>query len=614
MPSAYPTNLDSFVAQVDGVDQVDAADVNDLQNAIVAIETFVGKNASADNTSIEYKLKNTSSQDPGHKHTSASIVSVLETQITDGSILARLAAHETVAGHWSFGDYVTVTAGYGQLPSNAAHLVIGAGGVAGNNRVTLLYGDNGAADKLIIGTKNGAAIASIMTLTSNVKSVNFAGDIGSSSALCIRPGDNGSAHTQLSGIVDIMPALGGGTPYITLNGTGGTAVSAKLSIGIGSTTPIAQLHMRGNGPTDPTYDVGGFASGAQLFLEDASDVTGCGGGILFGGSTGKYFAAIKSSLTASTFNSIGDLSISLRRVNGFGTDAGLAEMCRFTSTGRVGFGTYLSAPITQMVIEGDGNSNGGNPDTAFSLPVSLTGWEGCHLHLRNFNNVAGYGGVISFGCGGAIGAAVKYIQATSSGNSRGHLAFSMRGNAGDSTLTEVMRFYSTSTANTVRVGIGTQTPATLFDVSGIAHATQGAFGTSTTPGTALQVDGDFSMLPADVAVTGSQVDNLDPGTGRSVIRITGGTVDFTLTGVRQPALGKLMILINTTGYQMTIAHENVSSTSTRRFYLSELANLQLGGASGNSVAVFVYATTPNGDRWVLMSARSNTAVASTRAK
>lgn len=41
-PSVYPTSLDSYTAKTDNVDDVMAVDVNELQSAIVAIETMLG--------------------------------------------------------------------------------------------------------------------------------------------------------------------------------------------------------------------------------------------------------------------------------------------------------------------------------------------------------------------------------------------------------------------------------------------------------------------------------------------------------------------------------------------------------------------------------------------
>lgn len=45
MPTNFPTSLDSFANKVDGVDTVQAAHVNNLQDAVVAIETKLGNNS-----------------------------------------------------------------------------------------------------------------------------------------------------------------------------------------------------------------------------------------------------------------------------------------------------------------------------------------------------------------------------------------------------------------------------------------------------------------------------------------------------------------------------------------------------------------------------------------
>lgn len=46
MPTNYPTSIDSYTTKIDGVSDVLAADTNNLQDAIVAIETRVGTTAS----------------------------------------------------------------------------------------------------------------------------------------------------------------------------------------------------------------------------------------------------------------------------------------------------------------------------------------------------------------------------------------------------------------------------------------------------------------------------------------------------------------------------------------------------------------------------------------
>lgn len=52
----FPTSLDSYTANVDNVDVIYASDVNELQEAIVALETKMGVNSSAVTTTHDYKL------------------------------------------------------------------------------------------------------------------------------------------------------------------------------------------------------------------------------------------------------------------------------------------------------------------------------------------------------------------------------------------------------------------------------------------------------------------------------------------------------------------------------------------------------------------------------
>jgi len=58
MATAYPAAIDSFVAKQDNVDDVEAVNINDLQEAIEALETKVGVTSSAVTASLDYKVNN----------------------------------------------------------------------------------------------------------------------------------------------------------------------------------------------------------------------------------------------------------------------------------------------------------------------------------------------------------------------------------------------------------------------------------------------------------------------------------------------------------------------------------------------------------------------------
>ena len=63
MATSYPTALDSYTTKVDNVDSVLAAHVNDLQSAVVALETKEGVTSSAVTSTTDYKLRNIPAQD-----------------------------------------------------------------------------------------------------------------------------------------------------------------------------------------------------------------------------------------------------------------------------------------------------------------------------------------------------------------------------------------------------------------------------------------------------------------------------------------------------------------------------------------------------------------------
>lgn len=68
--SAFPTGLDSITDKVDSVDEVVANDINGVYDCIEHIEAKIGIDGSAVTSSLDYLLKNSSSVDPGHKHSS----------------------------------------------------------------------------------------------------------------------------------------------------------------------------------------------------------------------------------------------------------------------------------------------------------------------------------------------------------------------------------------------------------------------------------------------------------------------------------------------------------------------------------------------------------------
>lgn len=95
MSTTYPTDSgNSYTDKVDDVTTIEASDVNNLQDEVTALKTKVGIDASAVTSTIDYKLKNTASIDPGHKHTVTSVTLAVDdlsdaviTTPTDGQVL-----------------------------------------------------------------------------------------------------------------------------------------------------------------------------------------------------------------------------------------------------------------------------------------------------------------------------------------------------------------------------------------------------------------------------------------------------------------------------------------------------------------------------------------------
>jgi len=108
------------------------------------------------------------------------------------------------------------------------------------------------------------------------------------------------------------------------------------SVGIGTTNPLAGLHIKGEGQTTSDIsDSGSFDS--FLRLSDDANNSGNGGGIIFSTQQGDVagsagFAAIKGLLTNSSNNTIGDLAFSTRLNT---SDNTLSESLRILSNGSI---------------------------------------------------------------------------------------------------------------------------------------------------------------------------------------------------------------------------------------------------------------------------------------
>lgn len=73
--------------------------INNIQNEIVALQTKVGIDSSVNTASIDYKLKNASSSNPGHKHTLAQGATDVTASAAELNVLDGVTATTTELNH-----------------------------------------------------------------------------------------------------------------------------------------------------------------------------------------------------------------------------------------------------------------------------------------------------------------------------------------------------------------------------------------------------------------------------------------------------------------------------------------------------------------------------------
>src|SRR6056300_326397 len=111
-----------------------------------------------------------------------------------------------------------------------------------------------------------------------------------------------------------------------------TIGSFSSNVGIGTTSPAAQLQLYGAGQTsETTFDQDG-STGGLIALKSSDGSTGSGGGIMFGANQG-YFAAIKGTLEDGSDNTRGRLTFFTRTLAG---DATMSHVMPIADGGNVG--------------------------------------------------------------------------------------------------------------------------------------------------------------------------------------------------------------------------------------------------------------------------------------
>lgn len=143
MATNFPTSLDAYAALVDGTDILEAADQNNVRDAIEVIEAKVGVNSSAVTTSHDYKIAQLEDDSP----VTASGATIFNAQVGTANTWEDVNISGTVGSKttWCYievestvaGSYVAVkTKGSGGTPTEHSSNSGNSGGSAHFSLVT----------------------------------------------------------------------------------------------------------------------------------------------------------------------------------------------------------------------------------------------------------------------------------------------------------------------------------------------------------------------------------------------------------------------------------------------------------------------------------------------
>lgn len=135
----FPSSFDSYTTKVDNVDQVVASHINGPQSAIVALETKIGIDSSADTTSIDYFLRHASGRFRVHDHSGGLNGALIPIANVSGAVDTSTA--QTIGGVKTFSSIPVLPSTNPSSANEAAR----KGYVDGKSIKTLVWFISGAA-------------------------------------------------------------------------------------------------------------------------------------------------------------------------------------------------------------------------------------------------------------------------------------------------------------------------------------------------------------------------------------------------------------------------------------------------------------------------------------
>ena len=258
-----------------------------LALAVIALETKVGVDSSADTTTIDYKLKSTSSVDPGHKHTVSSVTlavsglsDVVITSVADGNVLTyNAASSKWINATTSAPDASTTVKGVTKLdtaPGTANNPI--AVGVNSALLTTLSGSATSSSNKIVDSTS-----LSTTTSASKVVQANSSGFIDGSYLFNYQAFTSSGTWTKPAGlsgnemvVIQVWGAGGSGggvNNAIQGGGGGGGGGFSEIRIKVGDLSATETVTVAGT--TSGTSGANGTVGGNSTF---GAKVTGYGGG------------------------------------------------------------------------------------------------------------------------------------------------------------------------------------------------------------------------------------------------------------------------------------------------------------------------------------------------
>ena len=136
----------------------------------------------------------------------------------------------------------------------------------------------------------------------------------------------------------------------------------------------------------------------------------------------------------------------------------------------------------------------------------------------------------------------------------------------------------------------------------ISNTNAGNVGISTpAPVASLDINGDLATRMANMSLNAGINNNLATTINRkSVYRIVDPTADFSITGIDGGVDGRVITLVNTTNFNMTLANESAASIGNNRILISNGTQLSVGA---KAIISLQYSTVEN--RWFVTGKSSD---------